>query len=329
MYLARTAFKNRTRYYIRDTYRDGDVLKSQDVFDLGSDPARYIIYPGGKGYYFDERILEELNRLGVSSTQDDLDPIFHEFLDPEIKRVINGFQRPSTRDATLFFRTAPPVQLFDKRRTHFLRFAQMNQGDLSNLPAKLFKHLQNKSRDEIEQFFLHEERILRHHEVKRYVFTIFGLDHFFRTACAKNRPEDLNQESMDAYFTKTVCDLNNDLTFWAGMPDKAPLRDYLKRYVVMYFDYAFPPSRPSTDFLNDFINRRRRYAPPKKIQESIEEACRLFETDWKSLKQMGPKQFSQLYRKQAMKHHPDQGGNKKKFIRLTKLYESLLSRKNR
>ena len=66
MYLARRNIGNQTHYHIRGTYRDGDCLKSRDLFHLGTDPSRYIIYPGGKGYYFDEVVEETLREHGTN-----------------------------------------------------------------------------------------------------------------------------------------------------------------------------------------------------------------------------------------------------------------------
>jgi len=61
MYLAQEWIKQQTHYYIRETFQEGSQSKSRILFDLGTDPAQYIIYPGGKGYYFDEVV--EASRL--------------------------------------------------------------------------------------------------------------------------------------------------------------------------------------------------------------------------------------------------------------------------
>ena len=95
MYLARKNIKSKTHYYIRDTYQDGSHLKSRDVFYLGTDPSRYIIYASGHGYYFDEVVEDTLEQFGLYPDQNELEHIFWDFLDPEIKRVIIGFQRSS------------------------------------------------------------------------------------------------------------------------------------------------------------------------------------------------------------------------------------------
>ena len=127
MYLARTTTERPTRFTIRETYRDGDLLKSRNVFDLGTDPSRYIVYPGGRGYYFDEKMEETLQDQGINPTQDDLDRIFWEFLDPAIKRVINGFQRTRSPSRPSIDPKTKKVHLFDQRRVLYLRFARLDQ----------------------------------------------------------------------------------------------------------------------------------------------------------------------------------------------------------
>ena len=125
-----------------------------------------------------------------------------------------------------------------------------------------------------------------------------------------------------------LCDLNQDESFWGGTPLADGLQEYLVRYAVIYFDHAFPAMMPPHDEFNDFMNRHRRYVPPKKVRLSMEEAVQLFETNWKNLKQMDARALTRLYRRQAMKHHPDRGGNERKFIKLTAFYRELIKRKH-
>jgi hypothetical protein len=327
MYLARTKIKDQTHYYIRDSYRDGSCLKSRDVFDLGTDPSKHIIYLGRHGYYYDEAIEEALSKFGLYPDQDELDRIFWDFLDPEIKRVIKGFDRSFTQFKTKSPETYPSVHIFDKRRIHYLKFAQINQRSLSKMPLKMFKVIHGKSRDEIEQYFLIQERILPPNELRSYVYTIFDLQRFFLDAIGNQRPQDLNQIKMDEFFVDEVCQLNEDQDFWAGMDMPDRLRDYLVKYVIMYFDYEFPRPSLFLDYLNEFINRHRTYIPPKKVRVNMEEAARLFETSWENLKKMDLKCFNRLYRKMALKHHPDQGGSPEAFVKLTKYYHGLLRKK--
>jgi len=327
MYLARTKVKNQTHYYIRDTYHEGSCLKSRDVFHLGTDPSKHIIYLGGHGYYYDEAIEETLAQFGLYPDQDELDHIFWDFLNPEIKRVIEGFDRSFGKSKTDSPEPYPSIHIFDKRRIHYLRFAQVDQRNLSKMPLKLFKVLHGKSRDEIEQYFLVEERILQPNELRTYVYTIFDLQRFFLDAIAAQRPHDLNQIKMDEFFVDAVCKLDEDKNFWAGMDMSDRLRDYLIKYVIMYFDNEF--LRPSLfqDYLNEFMNRHRTYLPPKKVRVNMEEAARLFETRWENLKKMDLKCFNRLYRKMALKHHPDKGGSPEAFVKLTKYYHGLLRKK--
>ena len=327
MYLAKIKIKDQTHYYIRETYPDGSYLKSRDVFHLGTDPSKHIIYLGGHGYYYDEAIEETLAQFGLYPDQDELDHIFWDFLNPEIKRVIRGFQRSFDNAKTDLSEPHSQVHMFDKRRIHYLKFAQMDQRGLSKMPPKLFKVLHGKSRDEVEQYFLVQERILHPNELRSYVYTIFDLQRFFLDAVAAQRTQDLNQIKMDEFFIDTICRLNDDKNFWAGMEMSHRLQDYLVKYVIMYFDNEFSRRSLFQDYLYEYMNHHRTYLPPKKVRMNMEEAARLFETSWEKLKKMDLKCFNRLYRKMALKHHPDKGGDHETFVKLTQYYQGLLRKK--
>jgi hypothetical protein len=83
------------------------------------------------------------------------------------------------------------------------------------------------------------------------------------------------------------------------------------KYVIMYFDNEFPRRSLFQDYLYEYMNHHRTYLPPKKVRVNMEEAARLFETSWEKLKKMDLKCFNRLYRKMALKHHPDKGGTTK------------------
>jgi hypothetical protein len=329
MYLARTHIGNQTHYNIRETFLDDGCLKSRELFYLGTDPSRYIIYPGGKGYYFDEVVEETLREQGVNPTQEELDQIFWDFLDPEIQRVIRGFEKRTQTTVSESDTVVQEFHLFDKRRVHFLRFGSMDQQQIHRLPDKFFRSLRAKSRDEIEQYFMWEERIIRPRELIRYLFVIFGLQQRLLAVQPDRSGGGIQQEKVDTLFIEAVCALNRDDTFWAGMPRTDTLQGYLRRYVIFYFDHAVQQAAPLPRYLHEFMNRHRIYRPPKKVRLNMAEASRLFGTTWENLRQMDSDTFTRLYRKQALKFHPDQGGSQKTFIKLTKLYENLMKKKGR
>ncbi len=329
MYLSRNYIDRQTHYSIRESYQDGDDLKSRHLFNLGTDPSKFIIYPGGKGYYFDDAVQVALKKQGLNPTQDDLDPIFFEFLDPEIQRVIRGFERTTTKHPSHQSSDNQSHHRFDMRRVHFLKFGSMNQRQLQQMPVKFFRVLKGKSRDELEQHFIIAERIIRPRELIRYLMTIFDLQATITDLVAKPKKAGRLQSEMDILFLERLCDLYNDETFWSGMPSKQEIEAYLRRYMIFYFDQAgsWTPSIPS--YLHDFINRRRTYRPPKTVRLNMQEASRLFDTSWNELKKMDVKTFTRLYRKQALKLHPDQGGTQKTFVKLSQHYQKLLKKKRR
>ena len=97
MYLAQKQIKGQICYFIRESYRHGDGFLSRDLIDLGPDPGRYIIYPGGNSFYIDEIIEERINDLGRPGDPDQLEDIFWRFLHPEIRRVLEPFRSREKR----------------------------------------------------------------------------------------------------------------------------------------------------------------------------------------------------------------------------------------
>ncbi len=316
-------------YTIRETCREGACLRSRDLFHLGTDPSKFIVYPGGKGYYFDEVVEETLRERGLNPTQDELDQIFWEFLDPEIQRVIRGFERKLEKPVFASDNVVQDFHLFDKRRVHFLRFGSLNQQHLHELPDKFFRALSSKSRDELEQYFIKEERILRPRELLRYLSVIFGFQQHLLFSRPDQTDGGVQQEKVDTLFIESLCALSRDDTFWAGMPRADERQEYLRRYVILYFDHATQQAAPIPQYLHEFMNRHRTYRQPKKVRSNMVEASRLFETTWENLRQMDSTAFTRLFRKQALKLHPDQGGSQKTFVKLKNIYEGLLKRKRR
>lgn len=330
MYLARIKKKNSFHYIIRQSYPDGDCFKSRDLFELGPDPSRYIIYPGGNGYYFDPVIEDVLAKAGVDTDQKQLDDLFFRFLDPGIQRVITGFDRSrrAGRAQTRFIINdpAPPAHLFDKRRFHYLRYGHSRQRFLNRVPEKYFVPLAGKSRDELENYFISQEAYLRPQELLAYVSVIFTLDRFMPD------PEnhDAVQDQLDAFFTRRLCSLYSDQTFWAGMTEPEALSDYLARYAIAYFDAIPAWQKPAwLEYVEAFINAHRSYVPPAKVRAGMERAAKLFGKPWKELKTMSRADLTRLYRRLALQHHPDQGGRGEVFLELTRVFQVLMKRKPR
>ena len=334
MYLARTKINGRIHYSIRESFRDGNLFLSRDLFDLGTDPAKFIIYPGGNSFYIDPVIEDRLDALGVALQDNNLEDIFWRFLDPDIQRALEHFRhrealsRKSSESRGDSTKAEHPVHIFDKRRLHYLKFGRMEQGYLWLVPQKLFNVLRSKSRDEIEQLFLDMEFQLNHREYKAYTYVIFNINKFFNESFAKKRPQFLKQSDIDDHFIEEICNLNRDLTFWAGMPTASGLHEYLIRYVLMYFDYDFAPRSWVEDYIRNFINSRRDYKSSFGAGSvTWDEAGSIFGEAKDELKKMSRQELSRIFRRRALELHPDQGGDPDKFVKLTKAYDMLLKTK--
>lgn len=334
MYLARKRIKGKIHYFIRESCRDGKYLRSRDLFDLGTNPANYIVYPGGNAYYIDEVVEDRLRSFGMEPASDELDDIFWRFLKPETRRVLEPFQRRGkARQRVEISQTEEEklrtqVHLFDKRRIHYLKYGHIDQGIIGRTPVKLFRVLLEKSRDEIEQYFMEMESSLGPSELKTYVYVIFDLQRFFTEMIAKIIPQGLDQHKVDKHFLNEICRLNSDRSFWAGMNLEGQLHEYLIRYVVMYFDNPYGLSSFLDDYIRNFINSRRFYrAPPRKSAVSLDEASDIFGVKKDALNKMTRRGLTRIYRRMAQKLHPDKGGDHEKFIKLTEAYQELLKSK--
>ncbi|MDL1967821.1 MAG: J domain-containing protein [Deltaproteobacteria bacterium] len=329
MYLAQKIIKKKLHYIIRESYWNGKYFRSRDLFDLGDNPAKYIIYPGGNAYYIDEKVENRLNSLGVKPGFDELDNIFWRFLKPEIKYILEMFSQRSGRTQRKKGEGNAQFHLFDKRRIHFLRFGNMDQGKIGRISPKLFQVLLNKSRDEIEQYFLESEGILDPSEFKPYVYVIFDLQRFSSKLTAKTMPQALNQKKVDEYFIEEICRLNKDRSFWAGMTTRPDLNEYLIRYIIMFFDNEYGQSYFLHDYIKNLIDGKRFYAPPpNKGSVTLDEAITIFGIKKDKLNKMSRRGLTALYRHMAKKYHPDKGGEHDKFIKLTEAYQKLLKSKN-
>jgi len=334
LYLAQQNKNGTTRYFIRESYSHGDYFLSRHLIDLGQDPARFIIYPGGNSFYIDEIIEDRINGLGKKADPDILEDIFWRFLRPDIKRALEPFRSREKRHQSSRKKHRPHadpdarVHIFDKRRIHFLRFGRTDQGNLNRLPQKMFRMLLNKSRDEIEQMFMDMEGELAIREFKTYTYVIFDLQHYFYESVARSNPQKLNQAKVDEHFIDQVCRLNTDPILWAGMPAGNGLNEYLVRYMLMFFDYDYGPSSFMDEYMRQFTNSRREYRPPYKNSTiTLKETGAIFGQTKEELKKMSRSELTRRYRLKAQELHPDKGGDPDKFVKLTEAYHQLLQTK--
>lgn len=331
MYLARTPVRSRSRYILRESVKKDGVYHHRDLFDLGYNPSEFIIYPGGNAYYIDEVIEDRLDHLGVKTHGDEIDNLFWPYVKPRIRRAVGSFrQRGRHHRKRMRLNTLEKKKIhlqthvFDKRRVHFLKTGRSDQRGLGRMPAEMLHWLQDKSRDEIEQGFMHQEAILRPHEQKTYVYVIFDLKRFFSTLWAERSPEILDRDVLDSHFIEEVCRLNRAADFWGDPVHGAWLHAYLVRYLILYFDHEFTNGRYLQDELRAFMNRHRAYrSPPGSHRVDTAEASTLFGVPREALEKMPLGALTRRYRRLALKHHPDRGGDSETFIRITEVYKSL------
>jgi hypothetical protein len=329
LYLAKTDTKGTSTYYIRESYLADGYLQSRGLIELGADPGKFIRYPGGNAYYFDEKLIEALEKQGVADAGNRLDDLLWEFLKPEIRNALDHFCRPRGSRRKTVSKSLPAVyHLFDKRRVLFLKSGSIDQGPIGRLPRKLFKVLENKSRDEIEQHFLSAEHILKPDELKIYTYVIFDLQKHFTSPLARKFPSAMNSMEMDTHFIEAVCRLNEDSNFWRGLPPGKGLNEYIVRFVVMYFDNPFPGENFMAAYVRDFMRSRRGFRFPDRVGHamSIKEAGGALGLSPEQVKKMTRRDLTRHYRKMAIKLHPDQGGDHAKFIKITEAYQVALKK---
>lgn len=335
MYLARHRINGNTRFFIRESCKEGNCFRYRDLFDLGNNPCEYIVYPGGNTFYIHEVVEEALHSLNAKPTSEDLDDIFWPFIKPEIRRAIEPFRhrtKRGTHQGQMDQKTKAElrfgVHLFDKRRILFLRCGKAGQNRIGRIPAKLCLQFVGKSRDEIEQHLLAQERCLRPSELKTYVYTAFDLQRFFPESFAKAIPQGLDPKKMDGHFEEEICRLQYDRSFWAGEKTGDILHQYLIRYVIMFFDNDFERRSPLDDYVKDFVNRHRfDRASQRRKAANMDTASTVFGIKKQVLRTMTKQGLTKVYRRMALKLHPDKGGTHEKFVRLTEIYRELLKSK--
>jgi hypothetical protein len=324
MYLARVTNRRSINYLLRESYCQEGVFYSRDVFDLGDDPGRFIIYPGGNAFYFSEDLEDALYDAGHHSPVDELEDLFWPFLKPDIRRALSHVHHRKRSP------TEPPgiegaLHRFDKRRFHYLRCGRVDGAAIGNVPEKFFNRLRRQSRDEMEQHFLQWELILKPTERRHYVYSTFNLQRHFRNPMATRFPSAMDPVEMDAHFISDLCRLHGDKAFWRGFSLNDRLDPYLYRYAIMYFDNPFPRRDFMGDYVREFIDSRRYFRfpsrPAKLAKKEISSRLGLSED---RLRAMSRSELTRHFRRMALSAHPDHGGNHERFIKITEAYQAAL-----
>jgi len=340
LYLKRQIIRGEDHYTIRESYPSEGCWRHRTLVDLGINPEAYIEYPGGNSFYIRESLEEELRRLNADYSSREMEALFIPFLDPSIRRIIERFQRSG--DSQSPWRRCSPEELpgrqralhsFDKRRLHYLRFGRVHIGNLEAKPWKFLNVLHDKSRDEIENLLGDMERELPPREVHRYIYTALGLENHFRHLLTRYQPEALDPFKVEEFFLRDLCRLNLDKLFFSGVDDHDPalLHPYLWKYAILYFDSTFDPRMVWDEYAADFVWTHqfsgRDGASSGPLSGSEKEACRKLGIPLNDFEKMDRQALIRLYRRLAMKSHPDKGGDKESFVHVKAAYECLMKRK--
>ena len=331
MYMALVKTRGKTTYILRESVSSGKKRIHHDLFDLGPFPGAWINYPGGNAWYIDENLEETISGACQKFDPDTLEELFWPWVRPDIRQAVRFFRnRPGSSGSSGShprLTTAEKQEIsrlthaFDKRRTHFLKLGNMDQGPLPNMPAVLFKDLQKKSRDEIEQGFMAQEKTLEPSNLKSYVYTIFDLQSFFQGALAKQMPQALDQHKVEAFFLKEICRINKRLF---GLISH--LHAYMVRYLIMFFDNDYAHTLLLDEMERAFRFRHRSFSPPSPKTFSTRKARSIFKITKEEFKNLNKRGLRKIYRRLAREHHPDRGGSHDQFIEINNAYQVLVER---
>jgi hypothetical protein len=334
MYLAKLQEGSKTSFQIRQSYQtEKNSFNYRTIYKLGHDPRRFIEHLEDHVVLFNNELLIAVSAHTSRDEDAMLERLLWDFLPQETRRRLAMFPpRSKYRAGPLTDNDrqeiAHQIHLFDRRRLYYLRYGAVDQSRLSRLHEKCCRPLLGQSRDEREYYFAAEETALQPGNYLQYVYAIFNLQQYFHQSFAPWLPESLAIDEMAEHFEKQLCRLNRDHRFWQEEETPDSLHQHLARYLIMFFDYS--PARRS--FLEDFARtfmagHRTFYWPERKQNRPPEKVSEIFATPYEELKQMSRTQLNRLYRKKAMKLHPDGGGDHELFIELTEIYNELLRTK--
>ena len=326
IYLKRIRHPNGFNYVLSETILDHGILKSRDLMDLGGNPSVYIEYMGGAGFCFKPVLEENLRNQGVRFDTEDLEAIFKPFLRPDIRSVIERFERnikPRGRCAHNLDEVTPRqrhVHIFDARRLYFLRFGRTDSGELSAKHWKFLDVFLCKSRDEIESLLDTMERQLHPREYANYVYAALGAPLFF-PEFLREYPTALNREKLDGCILQELCRTDGDEDFFLGVErtNGGGLHPYLRKYAWLYFDFEFQVET----WFEGFSSRTRSIPPAQPPAMPLRVAYEVFGISAEEFAGMSRKELKRTFRRKAKKMHPDRGGRHEDFLKLSEAYELL------
>lgn len=333
IYLHRTLLTRPVQYSIRISFYDvqQNCFRTSELVDLGIEPEKYLHYPNDTSFHLDIDLVYDIEKLCGRDMETELEQLLWPFVDPVVQHKMEHFFFRNTgkylfkKGNRLLSFNNQPVHSFDKRRLHFLRFGSVDQGRIFHLPPRLEVKLLNRSRDELEQYFLEEEAALRETELKTYLYAALNLQQNFSQSFARSIPQALPPEQIDEAFLKAFCLLNDDRDFWQERTDFSRLPDYLVRYLILFFDSSFPRQNRQFHHGADFQNQHRQFHWPEgKDSLNEKEIATLFGESEETLRNADKKDLTRLYRQKAKAMHPDTGGGHEEFVKLTEAYEKLL-----
>ncbi|THB75633.1 MAG: hypothetical protein D6B25_11665 [Desulfobulbaceae bacterium] len=335
MYLAYFTNNGRKQYQIRQSFKDvsDDHYRHRTVFDLGDQPEDFLEILSEDICYFNADLEAEISQWTELDATQILEELLWDFLPEETQDRLSYFRHRGKVSVTPLSRSEKrsieaSVHLFDRRRLYYLRYGAVDQSRIFRLNPKLYRPLMNKSRDEIEYYFMDLEKVMEPNEMKTYVFAIFDLQRHFTQSYSATMPEALNQEDISDHFLDDLCALNDDLDLWPDYSGNGSLKDHLIRYLIMFFDHGYGRRSLFDDFVREFMGRHRTWQwPDKKPDMSTTAISEVFEKPWNELQKLNRKELTRLFRSRAKELHPDSGGDHEDFIRLSTAYAALLSRK--
>ncbi len=337
MYIAILKTVEGTRYRLKHSVLHEGIWLSRTILELGDDPGEHIVYPGGNAFHVSEEVQDAVLEHRRDIDYDLLEDLFWPFVRGDIRVTIGPIRdREQTWRGPKKLRydqekmIRERIHPFDKRRLLYLKCGGIDLSSIDQVPLKIFHPLLSMSRDEIEQRFMRMENDLDENEYRDYVYASLNLQHFFTKPSARLLPQTVDQENLDTAFMETLCNLNRDTSFWEGFPTQHGLQEYLIRFAVMFFDYTFRHDSPWERYAREFMDSHRvhREPPPRKHSVPMGEAERLFDLPGEKLAAMSKKELTSMFRKKALTHHPDHGGDTETFIRLFAAYEFLMLSKS-